>query len=98
MTEPVFPNATENPAVGFPVQRPVRPLRELLTEHEAAFVEWVYRNPGSRFDGGIAQHWVDEGSEHGATLCHWKRPEELGLIECVGSYKWVPTERLVLAA
>ncbi len=26
MTEPVFPNATESPAVGFPVQRPVRPL------------------------------------------------------------------------
>ena len=90
---------TEAAAVAVPLDAPVRPLRELLTEPEAAFVEWVHRNPGCKAnDGDLAQHWESDGSEHGVILCHWKRPEELGLIECVGSYKWAPTAKLVLAA
>ena len=74
-------------------------IPELLTEHEASFVARVYRQPGSKLnDDGIASHWEDDGTEYGNIVCHWHRPEALGLIKCVGSYKWEPTGKLVLAA
>ena len=82
-----------------PVDRRVRPLREVLTDQEARFVKWVYRNPGGKCnDENVAQRWEDDGTEFGAIFSHWEKPEALGLVECVGSWKWKPTAKLVLAA
>ena len=67
------------------------PLRTMLTEGEAALVEWVHRNPGAKADHALAHGTEDQPASN------WQRPEALGLIESVGSYKWRPTERLVLA-
>lgn len=60
-----------------------------LTKEEAEFVLTVYRCPGSKLDWGIA--WRDEGDKR---ISNWKKPEELGLIKCSGSYKWEPTAKL----
>ena len=52
-----------------------------LSPDERAFVELVRQRPGHKLNSG------DALGPDGESL--WKRPEELGLIECVGSYKWV---------
>lgn len=52
---------------------------ELSTE-ELRFLDAVALNPGSKLNGGIAC------GEEGNSL--WPRLEALGLIECLGSYKW----------
>ena len=59
-----------------------------LTINELEFLQHVMCNPGCKLDY-CSSHWEDDGSEHGRTISHWPRLEELGLIECVGSYKWV---------
>lgn len=52
-----------------------------LTAAEHAFVELVRERPREKLDGGEAF------DADGWAL--WKRPEALGLIQSVGSYKWV---------
>lgn len=71
----------------------MRKLEELLSQEEANFVRAVYRSLGSKHPYPD-QIWEDDGSEYGTLLCLWEKPEKLGLIECVGSYKWRPTTRL----
>jgi hypothetical protein len=68
-------------------------LEELgLNEDEIDFVKRVYVSPGCKLDS--TSKWIDDGTEHGASHFLWKKPEELGLIEAVGSYKWVPCKKL----
>lgn len=76
-------------------QRPV-PLRSMLTEHECNFVYSVFHAAGCKIPDA-ASHWEDDGTEYGKIVTHWEKPESLGLVECVGSYKWKPTDKLVLA-
>lgn len=72
---------------------PVQPPE--LTSHEIDFCLLVLNCPGAKLNGdGQASHWEDDGSEYGRSVSHWNRPEELGLIACVGGYKWVPTDKL----
>ncbi len=66
-----------------------------LTSHEVDFCILVLCKPSTKLNGeGEALHWEDDGSEFGKCVAHWDRPEKLGLVECVGSYKWVPTDKL----
>lgn len=51
-----------------------------LSADELRFLEAIALNPGCKLNGGIA--WDDEGNSL------WGRLEVLGLIECVGGYKW----------
>ena len=60
---------------------PVAKGADCLTPEELAFVELVRQRPGHKLNGGEAF------GPDGWAL--WKRPEELGLIRTVGSYKWV---------
>lgn len=77
------------PVLNVPEQAPA------LTSHEIDFCLLVLQSPGARLDDeGQARHWEDDGSEYGQIFSHWYKPEELGLIECVGGYKWVPTDKL----
>lgn len=55
-----------------------------LTEAERDFVGLVRIYPGRKLNSGEAE------GPNGEPL--WKRPESLGLIKCVGSYKWVPAD------
>lgn len=52
-----------------------------LTDEEQAFVELVRQRPGHKLNSGEAR-----GAD-GADL--WARPQALGLIQAVGSYKWI---------
>jgi hypothetical protein len=63
-------------------------IETLLSPEEADFVKMVYANPGCKISS--VMHYVDDGSEYGTSKALYKLPEELGLIECVGSYKWIP--------
>lgn len=63
-------------------------INELLSAEEVAFVQRVYLNPGSKIKDCF--HHVDDGSEYGVSVSLWANPEKLGLIKCVGSYKWEP--------
>jgi hypothetical protein len=51
-----------------------------LSDAERAFVELVKANPGCKVND--AQAFDDAGN------ALWRKPEALGLIECVGSYEW----------
>jgi len=53
-----------------------------LTADEADFVLKVLRSPGCKISD-----WSANGQ--------WKRPEELGLVTCCGSWKWQPTPKLI---
>lgn len=67
------------------------PLESVLSKEEAEFVRAVVANPGSKEVGrtyGTVNR--EDGSEHPL----WHRLEELGLLNCVGSYKWEPTEKI----
>lgn len=64
--------------------RLIRPS-ELFNASECEFIELVCKNPGGKLSGAIGND------------APWKRPEEQGLVRCVGSYKWEPTEKLVIA-
>lgn len=61
----------------------------MLTDAEIIFLKHVIQNPGSKLDGG--ESWNEDSPL-------WNRPEELGLITCVGSYKWEPTDKLLQLA
>jgi hypothetical protein len=73
------------------------PLESLLSEDEATFVRAVFASPGSK---GVGQEWSstwkDDGTEYGCVIHHWERLEKLGLIRCVGGFKWEPTDRLAI--
>lgn len=56
-----------------------------LTAAEAAFVELVKARPGCKL--GHDQVFGEN------TYPLWRKPEALGLVECVGSYKWKPTNK-----
>lgn len=51
-----------------------------LSADELKFLEAIAMNPGAKLNDGIAS------SEEDNSL--WVRLEDLGLIECIGSYKW----------
>ena len=80
------------------VDKHLQSLESVLTVHEANFVRRVFMRPGCKLNGDDeASHWEDDGSPYGKTVPHWSRPEDLGLITCVGSYKWLPTAKIVIA-
>jgi hypothetical protein len=60
-----------------------------LSKNEIDFVLLVYRSPGCKLGSGEA--FCQENDQ---PIALWKNPEELELIECVGGYKWVPTQKL----
>lgn len=68
------------------------PLSEVLTDQEIGFVRAVLGNP----DGKNKDTW-SHSTEQYPSFPLYKRPEELGLITCTGSYRWVPTGKLVMA-
>lgn len=63
-------------------------ISDALDPEEVAFVEKVMANPGAVLRDWA---WSSDGSKS-----LWTRPEELKLISSVGSYKWIPTTRIVL--
>ena len=63
-----------------------------LSDSEIEFVEKVYLNPCCKIRK--TKEYIDDGSEYGTFVALWKKPEKLGLIECVGNYKWKPTEKV----
>ena len=69
----------------------VQPIGEILTADEAEFVRHVFCCPSSKYPGG-AEFWDRIDMDNGI----WIKPEFLGLVRSVGSYKWEPTERLQL--
>jgi hypothetical protein len=60
-----------------------------LSKNEIDFVLMVYKSPGCKLNGGEAFC-----EEHDSSVPLWKKPEALGLIEYVGSHKWVSTLKL----
>lgn len=62
-------------------------LHDLMTPEEAKFVGLVMRSNGLRIRSCFARNDTPL----------WKRPEQLGLIRAVGSYRWLPTDRLIPA-
>lgn len=71
----------------------MKTLKELgLTDDEIDFVNRVYENPCCKM--GKIDKWIDDGSEYGTSVNFWENPEKLGVIECVGSYKWKPTSKV----
>jgi len=68
-------------------------LEKVLTKYEIQFVMDVCANPGRKHPGECS-HFEDDGSEFGIIINHWEAPEKLGVVKCVGSYKWIPTEKL----
>ncbi len=65
-------------------------ISELLTPEEVAFVKMVYQCPGFKLDSKDCFCRIDNGTEYGESHALWDKPEELGMITSVGSYKWVP--------
>ena len=55
-------------------------VEPVLSEDEAKFLELIRANPGYKFNSGEAYDRNDNPM--------WGRLESLGLIRCVGSYKW----------
>ena len=73
----------------------VKPIDKVLSAREVEYVKAVCAFPGAKYPTSHypCEHQDDEllpGEEHEA----WYRPEELGLIESVGSYKWKPGKKL----
>ena len=66
-------------------------IESLLTADEAEFVRHVFCAPGRKYPGG-SDFWDRIDMECGI----WIKPESLGLVRSVGSYKWEPTENLKL--
>lgn len=71
----------------------MKTLKELgLTDEEIKFVELVYENPGYKLYD--CRTYVNEGKEYPTCINLYENPEKLGLIECVGSYKWKVTDKV----
>lgn len=67
----------------------MKTLSELgLSKEEIDFVELVYLNPNCKLHE--CRHYIDEKN----TIDLYKKPEQLGLIKCVGSYKWIVTDKV----
>lgn len=67
-----------------------KPLKELgLTKEEIDFVYKVFENPSCKLHNCF--HFDEDNTTH---VPLWEKPQELGLIECVGSYKWTPTDKI----
>ena len=65
------------------------PIGDQLTADEADFVKHVFCNPGLKYPGGPT-FWDKIDMDCGI----WIKPESLGIVRSVGSYKWEPTGRL----
>ncbi len=65
-------------------------INEVLNPSEVAFVEKVFANPGGKMSTQEAYELVDDNTIMGAHVALWKTPEALGMIESVGSFKWIP--------
>ena len=62
-------------------------LSDILSKNEIEFVKAVCISPGTKYPA----HSVDN-----AGVYLYERPERLGLIKAVGSYKWEPTDKIRL--
>lgn len=60
---------------------------EMLTEDEKRFVSLVFLNQGCKLSADIDSSDYDQPPV-------WEKPERLGLVKCVGSYKWVTTNKV----
>lgn len=85
----------EDPKIGFTSG----PKPNLLDLHpvELAYFKAICRNPGCKYPmysesekGNPTQYTIDDGTEYGDIRQGWQKLEELGLVEAVGSYKWIP--------
>lgn len=63
---------------------------DLLNDPHLAFLMLIIQHPGAKFNGGQA---YDNDSN-----ALWPALEERGLIKCVGSFKWEPTESCLIIA
>jgi len=70
----------------------MKQIDELLSKEELGFVMAVAANPGSKYPGGYGADWDVFYPEGKPAL--FKKPEELGLIKSVGSFKWVLGENV----
>jgi hypothetical protein len=69
-------------------------LGDTLSKMEEEFVVHITKYPGCKtYD---IYETVEDGTEYGHMVRLWKKPEALGYIECVGSYKWKPTDKVKL--
>lgn len=59
----------------------------LLTKYEADFVRAVVASPGAK------HAYTGPAPESGPSV--WTKPEQMGLVVCIGSYKWEPGPNLV---
>lgn len=78
-----FEIVEQNRQIVEPLYRRPAPPAVVLTNEERHFLKTICALPGSKLNGGSI--WGDDGKSL------WPRLEALGLIECVGSYKWRPT-------
>lgn len=64
----------------------LQPIDELLSKEELGFVMAVAAYPGTKYPGSYVAG-MDIYPEVGEPL--WVKPQELGIIKPVGSFKWV---------
>jgi hypothetical protein len=69
----------------------LKPIDELLSKEELGFVMAVAANPGSKYPGGYGAN-LDFFYPDGKPALY-EKPEELGLIKPVGSFKWALGEK-----
>jgi hypothetical protein len=94
-----MPNAQQMQAAGLPILEAIA----RLTPEEVAFLRRVHERPGGKLNGdGEASDSVEIAPDQWQSRAFWEAPERLGLVECVGSYKWRlkfdPIELLALLA
>jgi hypothetical protein len=65
-------------------------LKDILSPEELEFVMRVFRNPGAKLTPREAYSQIN-----GQPL--WNHPEGISLVIPTGSYKWIPTDRVVLS-
>jgi hypothetical protein len=65
----------------------LQPIDELLSEEELGFVMAVAANPGCKYPGGYGANWDVFYPDGKPAL--YEKPQELGIIKAVGSFKWV---------
>ena len=67
----------------------MKQLSELgLSDEEIKFIQLVYMNQGRKLYE--CRHHIDDNNH----INLYEKPEQLGLIVCVGSYKWRTTDKI----
>ncbi len=64
-------------------------IEDLLSAEEVEFVKRVFLNPGGKCYDCFA-YLKGSTEEEIKAIPLWENPEKLGIIRCVGGYKWEP--------